>query len=269
MEKEKLAKYRITKKQVYACVVFVCAIILVLLISFLKELPSTKTIKTPIDKLGIQQGDKLGIRQGDFIKIGAILPLTGNQSSYGVVMKNVLEIAFKEINAQGGARGHEFELVVENGKCNSGDAESAMEKLAKENKAQAVIGGFCDEETLGALPVAEKYKIALISGATKSSPSFQQNLFFATIFPNRSFSPNYKNEKFQNLSRLYKEQYKKELPYPTYAGIMYDAAFMTRDAIIGAGLGGEKIAKWFRGVVEWPGASGLVTISEKGERIGL
>jgi len=262
MEKEKKFKYFLTKKQIYACIIFVGAIILALIVSYYKELPSlTINKKLPVDKLGIQQGD--------FIRIGAILPLTGKQSFYGIPLKNVLELAVKEINAQGGARGHNFELIVEDGVCSSNDARDAMEKLVQEIKVRVVIGGFCDEETLGALPVAEKYKIPLISGATKNSSNLGQNLFFVTIFPNRSFSPNYKNEKFQNLSRLYKEQYKKELPHPIFAELMYDAVFLTRDAIIGAGLDGEKIANWMRGVVEWPGASGLITINANGERVGL
>ncbi|MDI6734011.1 MAG: ABC transporter substrate-binding protein [Patescibacteria group bacterium] len=257
MEQER--KCCLTKKQIYGCLVFVGAIILALIVSYFKESSFF------IPKLSV---DKLGMRQGDFIKIGAILPLTEKQSSYGVPLKNVLELAVKEINAQGGARSHNFELFVEDGVCNSNDAEKAMEKLVKE-EVRVVIGGFCDKETLGALPVAEKYKIPLISGSTKNSFNLGQNLFFVSIFPNKSFSPNYKNEKFQNLSRLYKEQYKKELSHPVFAELMYDAVFLTRDAIIGVGLDGEKIAKWFRSVVEWPGASGLISINANGERVGF
>jgi branched-chain amino acid transport system substrate-binding protein len=75
-----------------------------------------------------------------------------------------------------------------------------------------------------------------------------------------------KNEKFKAMVEDYKNKYKNEPPYQSYAQTEYDAVYMIRDAIAEVGYNSEKIADWFRTVKNWSGASGLITIGDDGDR---
>ena len=51
------------------------------------------------------------------IKIGVVVPLTGNLANAGADERLGLEIARDEINAAGGVNGRQIELIFEDGKC--------------------------------------------------------------------------------------------------------------------------------------------------------
>src|SRR3989344_7493185 len=51
------------------------------------------------------------------IKIGVIVPLTGDAAVYGESARNVYQMAVEEINAAGGIGGSMVELIFEDGKC--------------------------------------------------------------------------------------------------------------------------------------------------------
>ena len=112
----------------------------------------------------------------DIIKIGAILPLSGDYAEYGQNDKKGIDLAvekFKETNPN-------FELVViyEDNKGNPKDAVTAMKKMVIE-KPIAIIDDAISSITLSLLPEAEKNKIVLIStGATNPELSGKSPFFF-------------------------------------------------------------------------------------------
>src|SRR3989344_14094 len=63
------------------------------------------------------------------IKIGAILPLTGDAVSYGESESRAIEIAVNEINENGGIAGKEIELLFEDGECDPQTAGRVAQKL--------------------------------------------------------------------------------------------------------------------------------------------
>ncbi|MBI4034054.1 MAG: ABC transporter substrate-binding protein [Candidatus Brennerbacteria bacterium] len=115
------------------------------------------------------------------IRIGAILPLTGDAAAYGEPGRNMLQLAADEINAAGGINGRNLEFIFEDGKCVGKDAANAIQKLANVDKVEAIIGGFCSGESLSAVPIATQAKVLLFSpgssnpGLTNSSPYFFRN----------------------------------------------------------------------------------------------
>jgi len=117
------------------------------------------------------------------IKIGAILPLTGDAAAYGEAARNVLQLAAEEINQNGGINGQNLELIIEDGKCNGKDAASAMQKLANVDKTKFVIGGFCSGESLAAVPVATESKVVLLSPGSSSPDLTGVSPYFFRIFP--------------------------------------------------------------------------------------
>jgi len=115
------------------------------------------------------------------IKIGVVLPLTGEAAAYGEPGRNILQIAADKINGEGGINGQNIELIVEDGKCDGAGAANATQKLINVDKVQVIIGGFCSSESLSAVPIATQAKVALFSPGSSNpkltgiSPYFTRN----------------------------------------------------------------------------------------------
>ena len=87
------------------------------------------------------------------IKIGVIVPLTGEAASYGEAAKNGLNVALKELNDAGGIKGRQVQLVYEDDKCDSSSV-SAMQKLVSVDGVVAIIGPVCSAAAGPAIPIA-------------------------------------------------------------------------------------------------------------------
>jgi len=107
------------------------------------------------------------------IKVGILIPLTGDAASYGENVKNGIELANQELN---------FELVYEDGKCNGPDAVNAIRKLIEVDKVNAVIGELCSGATIPASEIAKAAGIVMISPAS-TSPDLTNagDHFFRTV----------------------------------------------------------------------------------------
>ncbi len=122
----------------------------------------------------------------NMVKIGAMLPLTGDAAVYGEPMDNVLHLAANEINAQGGINGKPIELLVEDSKCDGTDAANAAQKLINVDNVQVIIGGLCSGESLAAVPIAQQAKVFLFSGGSSSPKLTSSSLYFARDYPSDS-----------------------------------------------------------------------------------
>ena len=109
------------------------------------------------------------------IKIGVIQPLTGPLAFNGNNDVNGAKLAVKEINARGGVLGQKLELVVEDGQCKPADSVNAAEKLIVRDKVPAIMGAFCSGATAAVMPVAERYKVPLVTGVS-SNPKLTEVL---------------------------------------------------------------------------------------------
>jgi len=114
---------------------------------------------------GIWYGMSRKPKEEEVIKIGIVLPLTGELASIGEGQKNAIEIGlleFKDIDVQ---------LIIEDDHgCQPKDAITAIQKLINIDKVKVIIGSTCSGPTLAMAPVAEENKIVLISPSA-SSPS--------------------------------------------------------------------------------------------------
>lgn len=78
---------------------------------------------------------------GDAVKIGGLLEMTGGSASFGISSKNGIDLAFQEINANGGVLGgKKLELVIADTKSEASEATNGMQKLISQDKVAAVIG---------------------------------------------------------------------------------------------------------------------------------
>jgi len=97
----------------------------------------------------------------DTVTVGVILPLTGDQATYGVPIRQGIEVAFEEIKRISDYP-HQLQLeVVDSG----GDPERAQELLEElyGNGAIAVIGGATSGEAMQMIPVADRFDRLLLS----------------------------------------------------------------------------------------------------------
>jgi branched-chain amino acid transport system substrate-binding protein len=103
------------------------------------------------------------------VRIGAVLPLTGNSAVWGVPTREGAELAADLINSSGGIVGRRIELIVEDSAGDPKTALSAVEKLLSVDKVVAVLDNSNSAVTLAIAPTMEKnHRVLLVTGA--SSP---------------------------------------------------------------------------------------------------
>ncbi len=117
------------------------------------------------------------------LKIGVLLPLSGDVASYGEPGRNVFELAKEEINSSGGVNGKKLQLIYEDSKCDGTAATNAAQKLININKVQFIIGGLCSTESLAAAPVASANKVVLFSAVSTSPKLTGISPYFFRISP--------------------------------------------------------------------------------------
>lgn len=105
-----------------------------------------------------------GVLMEDAVRMGVIMPLTGDAASIGQDVKDALTI-FNAAHSR--VAGKTFEILFEDGKCNGQEAASAAQKLINVDQVSYLMGG-CSGETLAAAPIAERNKVLLITGVSTS-----------------------------------------------------------------------------------------------------
>ena len=103
------------------------------------------------------------------VKIGVIQPLTGSVAYNGQAFVAGAKLAVKQRNAAGGVAGKQVELVIEDGQCRPANSVNAAEKLVQRDKVVALAGAFCSSATAAVMPVAEKYKVPLLTGVSSKA----------------------------------------------------------------------------------------------------
>lgn len=117
------------------------------------------------------------------IKIGAVLPLTGDSSAWGDQGKKGIESAVREINETGGIDGQPIEVVYEDSQANPRLAVSAISKLISVDKVPAVVGDIVSATTLTMAPVAEENKAVLIAPSASAPAITDAGQFIYRVWP--------------------------------------------------------------------------------------
>lgn len=102
------------------------------------------------------------------LKIGAVLPLTGDGAAYGLPLQRAASLALNEVNLSGGVKGQPLEIIWEDGKCDAKEATSAARKLVTIDQVKVILGGVCSSETLAMAPVTEAERVIVLSPSSTS-----------------------------------------------------------------------------------------------------
>src|SRR3972149_9370148 len=98
----------------------------------------------------------------EVIKVGIVLPLTGEQAKFGEIEKRSFEIAAEEINAKGGVKGQKLELLFEDDTGKPDVGRSATGKLISQEKVPIITGGYSSSVTAAATAAAQQFKVPFL-----------------------------------------------------------------------------------------------------------
>ncbi len=127
----------------------------------------------------------LGAARADdkVIKIGALLPISGPGSYFGVQDKQGIDLAIEQLN-KAGVNGHKFEVKYEDSACGPLPATQAAKRLLEQFKPDVVLGEECSDATLAIMPVVEEAKVPLINAGSSAIKITQPgNPWTFRIFP--------------------------------------------------------------------------------------
>ena len=95
------------------------------------------------------------------IKIGIILPLTGDKAKFGEFQKNSFQMAVNEINKTG-IKGQKIELLMEDDTGKPDVARAAAEKLLSKDNVIMLGGGYGSSETYAIAGAAQQKRIPFL-----------------------------------------------------------------------------------------------------------
>ena len=104
------------------------------------------------------------LQKQNTIKIGFIGPITSSAAKYG--SHEAVSLAVEEINQQGGINGKQITLISEDGRCDSKEAVSAVNKLISVDNVKIILGGHCTPESVAIAPIVEKNKVIMLASIT-------------------------------------------------------------------------------------------------------
>lgn len=105
----------------------------------------------------------------EVIKVGSILPLTGDNATFGQSSKNALEILVKDTNEKGGILGKDVQIIYEDDESKPTNAANVAQKLINNDKVVALLGSVTSKCSIAIGPIATQNKIPMIA-TTATNP---------------------------------------------------------------------------------------------------
>jgi ABC-type branched-subunit amino acid transport system substrate-binding protein len=107
------------------------------------------------------------------LKVGTILPITGDLSSYGGSMQKTVQLLSQTVNQCGGVLGKPITIIAEDDQTDPNAGVAAMNKLTTVDRVGAVVGAASSATTSAILPIAVRHQVVQISPSS-TSPSFTE-----------------------------------------------------------------------------------------------
>ena len=104
--------------------------------------------------------------QGKPIKIGQVIPITGEAAESGKYHRQGAEIAVDKINAAGGINGRKLVLVHEDDQTTNPGAVAAIQKLLEDKEIPMILGSIRSTQVQAMLPTINEAKIPVAIGGT-------------------------------------------------------------------------------------------------------
>jgi branched-chain amino acid transport system substrate-binding protein len=102
------------------------------------------------------------------LRIGAVLAVTGPAAFIGEPERKAIVLLQEQINAAGGINGRSIEVIIYDSEGDPTKAVTATKRLIELDNVLAIIGPSTTGEALAAYPLAERAKVAMVSGVGSS-----------------------------------------------------------------------------------------------------
>lgn len=113
-------------------------------------------VASPLNQATAQAGAKGTVR------VGVLLPLTGNTAWAGKTNRIAAQIATEEVNAQDLAGGYKIEVVFGDSQCEPRAAHDQAQRLISQEKVNLLVGEWCSSASIAVAQVANDEKIPLL-----------------------------------------------------------------------------------------------------------
>ena len=100
---------------------------------------------------------------GGEILIGEYGSLTGTTATYGISIRNGIDIAIEDLNRKGGVLGKKVRVIVEDDQGKPEEAQTVVTRLITRNRVVAVLGEVASSRSLAAAPICQQNRIPMIS----------------------------------------------------------------------------------------------------------
>lgn len=136
-------------------------------------------------------------KKDDTIKVGVILPLTGDLANFGKTVLDGIKLGFDDNDNKNIV----VKLIIEDSKAKPKDAVNSFNKLISIDEVNCVIGALTSGSTLAITPEANKNKTFLISPTASSPLLSDAGPYFYRVYPSDLFDAEIaSNYCFNNLS---------------------------------------------------------------------
>lgn len=105
------------------------------------------------------------------LKIGTLLPITGDLSQFGSSMQDSASLLVKTVNECGGVLGKPVEIISEDDQTQPSAGAAAMSKLTEVNRVGGVVGAAGSAVSSAAVDIAVRNQVVQISPSS-TSPIF-------------------------------------------------------------------------------------------------
>jgi branched-chain amino acid transport system substrate-binding protein len=103
------------------------------------------------------------------LKIGVVVSSTGPAAFIGEPERRAILLLQEQVNAAGGIKGRPLEVIVYDSEGDPTKAVSSVKRLIELDNVLAIVGPSTTGEALAAYPLAERAKVAMISGVGSSA----------------------------------------------------------------------------------------------------
>lgn len=103
------------------------------------------------------------------LKIGALVPLTGAEASFGHSTRQGYELAVAEQNARGGVLGRRIRLVLADDQGDPAEGAAGCTRLIATDRVAAILGPAMSSVALASAPIAQSEQVPMVT-PTASHP---------------------------------------------------------------------------------------------------
>ncbi len=138
---------------------------------------ATSTIESPSEAMkpqaNAQSDDAVQIEDGPALKLGSLLPLTGDLNPFGPSAENAVQLAVEHVNEAGGVNGQDVELITADSETSEDAASSAASHLIDVEEVHAIVGAMGSSVSLAFIDQVVAAEIPMIS-PSNTAPTFTE-----------------------------------------------------------------------------------------------